>query len=221
MFTGIVEAVGSIAGKETRGGDLRLAIDCGGLDLAGIRIGDSIAVNGACLTAVEIDGRGFAADVSLATLDTTSLGDLDIGSPVNLERALSLGDALGGHLVSGHVDGVGTLLEMQGDARSTRYRFEVDPGLKHYIAVKGSVTVDGTSLTVNSVEANRFDVNIVPHTRNNTVFGYYQPGSRVNIEVDIIARYLERLLEGRTDTDSGRDRRLLETLIESGFVKHE
>lgn len=221
MFTGIVEAVGSIAGKQDRDGDMRLAIDCGGLDLSGARIGDSIAVNGACLTAVELDSNGFAADVSLETLDKTSLGDLDVGSPVNLERALSIGDALGGHLVSGHVDGVGTLLEMQADARSMRYRFEVDPSLQHYIAAKGSVTVDGTSLTVNTVDANRFDVNIVPHTRENTVFAFYQPGSRVNIEVDIIARYLERLLEGRAAPDAGRDRRFLETLIKSGFVENE
>jgi riboflavin synthase len=221
MFTGIVEAVGNIAGKEARGGDLRLAVDCGGLNLAGARKGDSIAVNGACLTAVEIDAAGFAADVSVETLDKTSLGDLEVGSPVNLERALSIGDALGGHLVSGHVDGVGRLLEMRADARSVRYRFEIDPCLQHYIAAKGSVTVDGTSLTVNRVDGNRFDVNIVPHTRDNTVFGFYQPGSRVNIEVDIIARYLERLLEGRADTNAGSDRRMLETLIESGFIKHE
>lgn len=221
MFTGIVEAVGSITGKQARGGDLRLAIDCGGLDLAGRRPGDSIAVNGVCLTAVEFDDGGFAADLSLETLGKTSLGDLEAGSPVNLERALSLGDALGGHLVSGHVDGVGILLDMQADARSFRYRFEVDPGLQHYIAAKGSVTVDGTSLTVNRVDGNRFDVNIVPHTRENSLFGFYQAGSRVNIEVDIIARYLERLLEGRAETNDGGDRHLRETLIKSGFIKHE
>ncbi|MGD8349152.1 MAG: riboflavin synthase [Gammaproteobacteria bacterium] len=221
MFTGIVKAVGSISGKQDRDGDMRLVIDCGGLDLAGTRAGDSIAVNGVCLTAVEIDARGFAADVSLETLGKTSLGELDIGSPVNLETALALGDPLGGHLVSGHVDGIGVLLESKPEARSIRYRFEVEPELQHYIAVKGSVTVDGTSLTVNMVDGNRFDVNIVPHTRQNTVFGSYRPGSRVNIEVDIIARYLERLLEGRADTKAAGDRRMLQTLIESGFIKHE
>jgi riboflavin synthase len=154
-------------------------------------------------------------------MNKTSLGDLAPGSPVNLEPALTLSDALGGHLVSGHVDGVGALVEMEPDARSIRYRFEIDPSLQHYIAAKGSVTVDGTSLTVNGVEGNRFDVNIVPHTQQKTVFQYYQPGSRVNIEVDIIARYLERLLQGRADTGEDKDQRLLETLIKSGFINHE
>ena len=221
MFTGIVKAVGSISGKQDRNGDMRFVVDCGALDLASTHPGDSIAVNGVCLTAVEIDAGGFAADVSLETLHRTSLGELEVGSPVNLETALALGDPLGGHLVSGHVDGVGILLESEPEARSVRYRFEVDPELQHYIAVKGSVTVDGSSLTVNMVEGNRFDVNIVPHTQQNTVFGSYRPGSRVNIEVDIIARYLERLLEGRADTKAAGDRRMLQTLIESGFIKDE
>jgi len=221
MFTGIVRAVGKIAASEARDGDLRLAVDCGGLDLSAVELGDSIAVNGACLTVVDIDGARFAADVSRETLDKTCLGDLDVGSPVNLEPALKLGDALGGHLVSGHVDGVGRLLDMQPDARSIRYRFEIDPGLERYIAAKGSMTVDGTSLTVNRVDGNRFYVNIVPHTQQQTVFSYYREGSRVNIEVDIIARYLERLLAGRGDTNADKDRRMLETLIKSGFINHE
>ena len=221
MFTGIVRALGKIAASEARDGDLRLVVDCGDLDLSAAEIGDSIAVNGACLTAVQLDGSSFTADVSLETLDKTCLGDLEVGSPVNLEPALRVGDALGGHLVSGHVDGVGTLLEMQPDARSIRYRFEIDPALERYIAAKGSVTVDGTSLTVNRVDGNRFDVNIVPHTQQQTVFRYYQPGSRVNIEVDIIARYLERLLAGGSAANGDKDRRMLETLIKSGFINHE
>ena len=221
MFTGIIQALGSVANSETRGGDIRLTINCGDLDLSQTQLGDSIAVNGACLTAVGFEDNAFVADVSLETIDKTSLGDLDVGSPVNLEPALTLNDALGGHLVSGHVDGVGSLLEMQPDARSIRYRFEVDPSLQHYIAAKGSVTVDGTSLTVNRVDGNRFDVNIVPHTQQKTVFQYYQPGCRVNIEVDIIARYLERLLQGRADGAADKDQRMLETLIKSGFVKSE
>jgi riboflavin synthase len=221
MFTGIVRAVGKIAACESRDGDLRLVVDCGDLDLSAIGPGDSIAVNGACLTAVELDGTGFAADVSLETLARTCLGDLEAGSPVNLEPALKVGDALGGHLVSGHVDGIGTLLEMRPDARSIRYRFEIDAALERYIAAKGSVTVDGTSLTVNHVDGHRFDVNIVPHTQQQTVFRYYQPGSRVNIEVDIIARYLERLLAGERGSNADKERGMLETLIKSGFINHE
>ncbi len=221
MFTGIIQALGSVEKSEKQGGDIRLTIACGELDLSGARLGDSIAVNGACLTAIELGSNSFCADVSVETMNKTSLGDLAPGSPVNLEPALTLGDALGGHLVSGHVDGVGTLVEMEPEARSIRYRFEIDPSLQHYIAAKGSVTVDGTSLTVNGVEGNRFDVNIVPHTQQQTVFQYYQPGSRVNIEVDIIARYLERLLRGRVDAAEDKDQRLLETLIKSGFVNNE
>ena len=219
MFTGIIEALGSIAQSESRDGDLRLRIDCGALDLTRLRLGDSIAVNGACLTAVEFDEHSFVADVSRETLDKTCLGNLEPGSPVNLETALTLADALGGHLVSGHVDGIGTLLDIEPDARSVRYRFEVDPALQHYIAAKGSICIDGTSLTVNGVDENRFDVNIVPHTQQNTIFQYYRSGTRVNVEVDIIARYLERLLEGRSDTDAANDRRMLETLIKSGFIE--
>ena len=221
MFTGIIQALGRIESSETRGGDIRLGINCGELDLSSAAIGDSIAVNGVCLTAIELGPNSFSADVSVETMQKTSLGDLATGSAVNLETALRLNDALGGHLVSGHVDGLGSLLDMHEDARSIRYRFEVDPGLQHYIATKGSVTVDGTSLTVNGVDANRFDVNIVPHTQQKTIFQYYKPGTRVNIEVDIIARYLERLIEGRAGSNAGSDQNMLETLIKSGFVNHE
>lgn len=220
MFTGIVQAVGSVRQVEARGGDMRLVIDTADLDLSSLSPGDSIAVNGACLTAVELEPHAFAADVSLETLDKTSLGQLGQGSPVNLETALTLETALGGHLVSGHVDGLATLVEMQEDARSWQYRFEVDPSLQHYIAVKGSVTLDGTSLTVNAIEANRFDVNIVPHTQQKTIFGHYREGTRVNLEVDIIARYLERLITGRHEA-AHDNRQMLQTLINSGFIDHE
>lgn len=220
MFTGIVQAVGSVRQVEARGGDMRLVIDTADLDLSSLSPGDSIAVNGACLTAVELETHAFAADVSLETLDKTSLGQLGQGSPVNLETALTLETALGGHLVSGHVDGLATLVEMQEDARSWQYRFEVDPSLQHYIAVKGSVTLDGTSLTVNAIEANRFDVNIVPHTQQKTIFGHYREGTRVNLEVDIIARYLERLITGRHEA-AHDNRQMLQTLINSGFIDHE
>lgn len=221
MFTGIIQALGSVAGSEPRNGDIRLTIDCGGLDLSRAQLGDSIAVNGVCLTAIQLGEQSFSADVSVETMDKTSLGELALGSPVNLEPALTLNDALGGHLVSGHVDGVGRMLEMQPDARSIRYRFEIEPALQHYVATKGSVTIDGTSLTVNRVDGNRFDVNIVPHTQQKTVFQYYQPGVRVNIEVDIIARYLERLLQGRSDSNTDKDQQMLETLVKSGFINRE
>lgn len=221
MFTGIIQAVGRIDKHEPNGGDVRLGIDCAGLDLARTRVGDSIAVNGVCLTAVAIEGHSFVADVSRETLQCTSLGQLALGSPVNLETALTLDTALGGHLVSGHVDGLATLVEMEADARSLRYRFEVDPAIQHYIAVKGSVTLDGTSLTVNGVDANRFDVNIVPHTQQKTVFQFYETGTRVNIEVDIIARYLERLLQGRANDDAAKQQQLVQTLIKSGYINGE
>ncbi len=221
MFTGIVEAVGSIRRCEERDGDLRLLIDAAALDLDRTTPGDSVAVNGVCLTAVDFDDRCFTADVSRETLDKTSLGGLDAGDPVNLETALTLERALGGHLVSGHVDGLATLIELEAVARSVRYRFEIDPVLQRYVAVKGSVTLDGVSLTVNSVDGNRFDVNVVPHTQAQTIFRFYEVGSRVNIEVDLLARYLERLLDGGAESAAERDQRFLQTLIESGFIEDE
>jgi riboflavin synthase len=221
MFTGIVQAIGNVVRSEPRDGDIRLTVDCGSLDLANSAIGDSIAVNGVCLTAIELNQQEFVADVSVETMNQTSLGNLAAGSPVNLETALTLNTALGGHLVSGHVDGLATLQEMHTDARSIRYSFAVAPAIQHYIAVKGSVTVDGCSLTVNGVNGNRFDVNIVPHTQQKTVFQFYKTGCHVNIEVDIIARYLERLLQGKADNDWSKDSQLLETLIKSGFTSHE
>ncbi len=221
MFTGIVQALGRVDYSDVGDGDVRLCIACDDPYLSHAQLGDSIAVNGACLTAIEITARAFTADVSVETMSKTNLGQLTSGSPVNLETALTLNTALGGHLVSGHVDGVGTLVEMSTEARSIRYRFEVEAEIQHYIANKGSVTVDGCSLTVNRVDANLFDVNIVPHTRQQTIFQYYQAGSRVNIEVDIIARYLERLLQGRSETCGGKNRQFLEALIKSGFINRE
>ncbi|MEM7562160.1 MAG: riboflavin synthase, partial [Pseudomonadota bacterium] len=217
-FTGIIQTIGNIESTEPVGGDLRLTIGCSGIDLGDSQLGDSIAVNGVCLTAIEITANSFVADVSVETIEKTSLSQLKQGSPVNLEKALTLNTALGGHLVSGHVDGLATLIEMDEDARSIRYRFEVDSSLQHYIATKGSVTLDGTSLTVNHVDSNHFEVNIVPHTQVKTLFQYYKPGDRVNLEVDIIARYLERLIQGRADDSATKDQQILQTLIKSGFV---
>ncbi len=209
MFTGIVQAVGHVARLEPRGGDLRLHIEAGGLDLDDVRLGDSIAVSGVCLTAVALAGRGFAADVSNETLALTTLGSLRPGDPVNLEKALRLADRLGGHLVSGHVDGLGKVVAIAPDARSQRWTFELPAALARYVAAKGSVCIDGTSLTVNEVDGTRFGVNLIPHTLAHTAFQARRVGDAVNIEVDLIARYVERLLVGG-QTEGGLDRAFLE-----------
>jgi len=193
MFTGIVQAIGTVARIEQRGGDTRLRIESSALGFGDVAIGDSICVAGVCLTAVELDDQAFAADVSLETLACTTLGALQSGNCVNLEKSLRLADRLGGHLVSGHVDGVGKVLAVEADARSQRWSFEVPPALARYIAAKGSVCIDGVSLTVNEVAGNRFGVNLIPHTIEVTTFHDRRVGAAVNIEVDLIARYVERL----------------------------
>jgi riboflavin synthase len=194
VFTGIVLDVGRIERCEARGGDLRLLIGCDRLDMRRLQLGDSVCVQGCCLTAAEVHAHSFAVDVSRETLGLTTLGDLQPGAPVNLEPALRAGDALGGHLVSGHVDGVARVLAVSGDARSQRLVIGVPPPLARFLAPKGSVAVDGVSLTVNAVEEATFGVNIIPHTQTATTLGRLAPGSRVNIEVDQVARYLARLL---------------------------
>ena len=201
MFTGIIQAIGEVRSMEKRSGDMRLRIATGKLDLGDVELGDSIAVNGVCLTAVELPGDGFAADVSNETLSLTSLGELKLGSPVNLEKALTLQTRLGGHLVSGHVDGLGEILERGEDARSVRFRVRAPAELARYIAHKGSITVDGTSLTVNAVEGDVFTLNIVPHTLQETIISGYHTGRQVNLEVDLVARYLERLVLGDKAAD--------------------
>jgi riboflavin synthase len=194
MFTGIIQTVGRIARLEPRGGDVRLHVDTIDLDLSDVQLGDSIAVSGVCLTAIALGERGFAADVSNETLSLTTLGQLKAGDPVNLEKALRLADRLGGHLVSGHVDGVGKVVSIAPDARSQRWTFEVPANLARYIAAKGSICIDGTSLTVNEVAGTRFGVNLIPHTVEHTAFHARHAGDAVNIEVDVIARYVERLI---------------------------
>jgi riboflavin synthase len=186
--------VGRVASVESRGGDTRLVIACEGLDLTRVHPGDSICVQGCCLTATELSADTFAADVSRETLKLTTLGDFKAGTPVNLEPALRAGDALGGHLVSGHVDGVAQVLSLSADARSTRVVIGVPPGLARYIAPKGSVAVDGVSLTINAVEAASFGVNLIPHTQSVTTLGRLAVGTRVNLEIDQVARYVARLL---------------------------
>lgn len=194
MFTGIIQDVGRVASLDTRAGDVRLVITCDALDLAGVRIGDSICVQGCCLTATEVSGKSFAADVSRETLNLTTLADFTAGTLVNLEPALRAGDALGGHLVSGHVDGVAQVLGVSDEARSTRVLIGVPRALARYLASKGSVAVDGVSLTINAVEDASFGVNLIPHTQAVTTLGRLAAGTRVNLEIDQVARYVARLL---------------------------
>jgi len=196
MFTGIVQAVGKVEAIEVQGEDACMTVDAAGLDLGGHRGGESIAVNGVCLTARDHVDGGFIADVSRETLSRTALGQLGTGDPVNLEPALTLSTPLGGHLVSGHVDGVGEVVVCEPVERSVRLRLRVPAELARYIAVKGSICVDGVSLTVNAVEDAAFEVNIVPHTLEATIMKGYEVGTWVNLEVDLVARYLERLLLG-------------------------
>jgi len=217
MFTGIIEAVGQIKKIEAVGGDMRLVVDVGSLDMADVQLGDSIAVNGVCLTAIEFDAQTFAADVSNETITLTSLKDLKPGSEVNLEKALLPTTRLGGHLVSGHVDGLGEVLSIKEESRSIQLIIRAPEELKHYIAMKGSICIDGTSLTVNSINNTDFEINIVPHTQAQTIIKNYSPGTKVNLEVDLIARYLERLLTKQEDVSGSNI--TLESLTEAGFVK--
>lgn len=213
MFTGIIAAVGKVESVQPSGGDLRLKIDADKLDLADVKLGDSIAVNGVCLTVVEISAALLSFDVSRESLDRTSLGQAKPGSNVNLEKAMAVGDRLGGHIVSGHVDGLGNVALMEPSARSVKFRFEVPANLERYIAEKGSICIDGTSLTVNAVGPGWFEVNIIPHTMQETIISDYQAGTVVNLEVDLIARYLERLLPGQKNEGISR-----ETLEKHGFI---
>lgn len=218
MFTGIIQAVGKISVIESKGDDARVHIDAGGLDMGGVHRGDSIAVNGVCLTAVEYGSSGFTADVSSETFARTTLGSLRTGDRVNLEKALTPSSRLGGHIVSGHVDAVGEVLERQHAARSERFRIHAPAALARYIAAKGSICVDGVSLTVNAVTGAVFDFNAVPHSLQATILDEYRPGQKVNLEVDLIARYLERLLLGERAT--GEDATLSRAfLAEHGFLK--
>lgn len=198
MFTGLVEGVGRLDARASRGGDARLRIAAGTLPFEGVALGESIAVNGVCLTVVAFDADGFEADASNETLALTTLGALPVGHPLNLERAMRPDDRLGGHLVSGHVDGVGRVLSVVPDARAQRWRFAAPPALLRYVAQKGSICVDGVSLTVNAVDDAGFEVALVPHTVAHTAFSAIVAGDPVNLEVDLVARYVERLLSTGT-----------------------
>lgn len=202
MFTGIISAIGDITNLEERAGDARLTIRTGNLSLADVQLGDSIACNGACLTVIELTGEGFVADVSVETLNLTTICNWQTGSRINLEKAMRATDRLGGHIVSGHIDGIGEVMALEEDARSWRFRMRAPREIAKYIAHKGSITLDGTSLTVNIVDGAEFELNIIPHTMTHTVMGDYKVGSKVNLEVDLVARYLERLLLGDKAADS-------------------
>lgn len=229
MFTGIIEAVGEVIDSRPQGGDLRLRIGTSAMDLIDVKLGDSIAVNGVCLTVVELPGDGFWADVSRETLAYTDFDLLGAGDKVNLEKAMMPTSRLGGHIVSGHVDGIGEVVERREDGRSIRFGIKAPEALARYIAAKGSITIDGVSLTVNAVDGRLFELNIVPHTLDQTLIKYYSVGRRVNLEVDMIARYLERLLQGTntpaasadddttTDAASGLSQAFL---AEHGFSGH-
>ncbi|MGD8483944.1 MAG: riboflavin synthase [Thioalkalispiraceae bacterium] len=221
MFTGIIQSVGEVAALEPKGEDLRVRLRTGKLDLANVELGDSIAVNGVCLTVVELPGDGFWADVSGETIKRTGFASIKVGSRVNLEKALTPTTHLGGHLVSGHVDGVGEVLKRYKDGRSVRFHIKAPDELAKYIAEKGSITVDGISLTVNAVNGAEFELNIVPHTLQETTMGDFQAGTKVNLEVDIIARYLERLLLGDKAADANASATgITENFLQThGFMK--
>lgn len=218
MFTGIIQAIGCVESVRSVNGDLRLSVNAE-WDWSDVCLGDSIATNGACLTVVKQLKQGFEADVSAETLQMTTLSSWKKGQRVNLEKALTLHTRLGGHLVSGHVDGVGQVVSRKPDARSERFRIKAPSDLAKYIAHKGSITVDGVSLTVNAVDGDEFELNIVPHTLQHTVMESYRPATKVNLEVDVIARYLERLLLGDSAADSTSSGLSSAFLAENGYLK--
>ena len=217
MFTGIIEAVGHITSTRTEQGDVRLRINTANLDLSDVKLGDSIATNGVCLTVVACHADGFEADVSRESLAHTRIGQWAAGTKVNLEKAMLPSTRMGGHLVSGHVDGVGTVRSRESDARSVRFSIDIPTELQRYIAAKGSVTVDGVSLTTNALTATGFELNIVPHTAEQTTLAQIQAGDQVHLEVDIIARYLEQLLSNKDNTKQSQMTPAF--LAENGFWK--
>ncbi len=217
MFTGIIQSIGRIKKIESLAGDAKIIIETLKLDMGDVALGDSISCNGVCLTAIEFNQKSYTADVSGKTLKLTTLGSLSQGDRVNLEKALTPTTRLGGHLVSGHVDGVGEIKAIKKDARSVQYTLQAPVDIAHYIAKKGSICIDGVSLTVNEVSGNLFEINLVPHTLSETTANDYVVGTKVNLEVDLLARYLERLLTGKNvQNQSTISKNLLQ---KSGFIK--
>jgi riboflavin synthase len=219
MFTGIIEATGKITQIQARSGDYRLSVEVGKLDMRDVQLGDSIAVNGVCLTVVQFDSSHFVADVSTETIEVTGFRHYQSGQIVNLEKAMLPTTRMGGHLVSGHVDGIGQIMERFDSARSVRFVIEAPANIQHYIAAKGSITVDGVSLTVNKIDGNRFELNIVPHTLEETAMNIFKVGTQVNLEIDIIARYVERLLTGQAENKPNNQPVTLASLAQAGFLK--
>lgn len=218
MFTGIIQSLGSIENLREQGGDSRLTVKLGELEKSDITVGDSIAVNGVCLTVISFEQNSFCADVSLETLSRTTLDTLKSGSPVNLELALTPQSRLGGHFVSGHVDGIGTVRQRHPDARSERFEIQAPPELMRYIAEKGSICIEGVSLTVNSVSQDSFSVNLIPHTLAVTTMGQLQLNDVVNLEVDLLARYLERLMTAANTDNQATHSITEEFLKQTGFI---
>lgn len=219
MFTGIIESIGKISAQQVKGGDVRLQIETGALSLDDVKLGDSIAVNGICLTVVSLNAGGFSADVSLETLSHSTFQLMTVGSAVNLEKALTLSTRLGGHMVSGHVDGVGEVVEYLADARSVHVAVRLSHDLMKYLAQKGSVCVDGVSLTINRLDNEVFHLNIVPHTAQETIIDTWKVGTKVNVEVDVVARYLERLILGEERDSTRKNEGVTETLLaKHGFL---
>lgn len=219
MFTGIIQALGQVMAMEHKGNDLRMRLHTGSLTLDDVKEGDSIAVNGVCLTVALRTSEGFWVDVSAETLRLTSLGLSSPGQRVNLEKSLTPSTPMGGHFVMGHVDGVGMVSGMQDEGRSLRLNITVPERLAKYIAVKGSISVDGVSLTVNAIEDTEFSVNIIPHTLKHTIISDYIIGNSVNIEVDLVARYLERLLSAQLPLEPGQDNIALRILRQYGYLR--
>ncbi|NQZ94120.1 MAG: riboflavin synthase [Moritella sp.] len=221
MFTGIIETVGTLTGLTPKGADVSITVDSGDLDLSDVKLGDSIATNGVCLTVVELLGNGYRADVSLETIKRSGFAHYQIGDKVNLEKALTLSTRLGGHLVSGHVDGVAEIVNISKLGRATEYWLQAPNELARYIAEKGSITIDGISLTINEIDGAKFKLTIVPHTALETTIESYVVGRKVNLEVDVIARYLERIMLGDKAAESSTPEQgiTMDFLASNGFLK--
>ncbi len=220
MFTGIIEAVGQVQSLQPKGDDIRLTVSVGKLDMGDVKLGDSIATNGVCLTVVDFSDTYFSVDVSPETIKRSGFADYDVGGKVNLEKAMQANARLGGHIVSGHVDGVGEVVSMQPIDRWLEIWIKAPDSLAKYLAEKGSITVDGVSLTVNEVDGAKFMLTLIPHTLQETIIGTYKVGSKINLEVDLIARYLERLMLGDRAAESVTKQDIsMEFLAKHGYIK--